>query len=153
MGLLLCHSDSCAMSHPCSCPELVRSSLYLFYVGMTRNVENSKDYFKKRWKRDPMKRLTEQNWRKFPLFFLDMKPSSALTLQLLEYEKRIRGGGDPSSTKTKFKIRKILRLASQNWIPMTIYFLVVLILAKFIYETIVHMIQNDKDNDSEMVCV
>ena len=82
-----------------------------------------------------------------------MKPSSALTLQLLEYEKRIRGGGDPSSTKTKFKIRKILRLASQNWIPMTIYFLVVLILAKFIYETIVHMIQNDKDNDSEMVCV
>ena len=82
-----------------------------------------------------------------------MKPSSALTLQLLEYEKRIRGGGDPSSTKTKFQIRKILRLASQNWIPMTIYFLVVLILAKFIYETIVHMIQNDKDNDSEMVCV
>ena len=82
-----------------------------------------------------------------------MKPSSALTLQLLEYEKRIRGGGDPSSTKTKFQIRKILRLASQNWIPMTIYFLVVLILAKFIYETIVHMIQNDKDSDSEMVCV
>ena len=82
-----------------------------------------------------------------------MKPSSALTLQLLEYEKRIRGGGHPSSTKTKFKIRKLLRLASQNWIPMTIYFLVVLILAKFIYETIVHMIQNDKDNDSEMVCV
>ncbi len=82
-----------------------------------------------------------------------MKPSSALTLQLLEYEKRIRGGCDPSSTKTKFQIRKILRLASQNWIPMTIYVLVALILAKFIYETIVHMIQKDQESDSEMVCV
>ena len=82
-----------------------------------------------------------------------MKPSSALTLQLLEYERKIRGGNDPSSTKTKFQIRKIIRLASQNWIPMTIYFLVVLILAKFIYETIVHMNENDKDSDSEMVCV
>jgi hypothetical protein len=84
-------------------------------------------------------------------FFKDMKPSSALTLQLLEYEKKLRGGS--SSTRSKFQLKRLIGLASQNWIPITIYLLVALILAKFVYETIVGFVSREIENEDDMVCV
>jgi hypothetical protein len=80
-----------------------------------------------------------------------MKPSSALTLQLLEYEKKLRGGS--SSTRSKFQLKRLIGLASQNWIPITIYLLVALILAKFVYETIVGFVSREIENEDDMVCV
>jgi hypothetical protein len=96
--------------------------------------------------------LKEKDKTKKILFLLkDMKPSSALTLQLLEYEKKLRGGS--SSTRSKFQLKRLIGLASQNWIPITIYLLVALILAKFVYETIVGFVSREIENEDDMVCV
>lgn len=77
-----------------------------------------------------------------------MKPSSALTLQLMEYEKKVRGGS--TSTRSKFALwRRFVASASQNWIPLTIYFLVVVIIVKCLYEALAW---TEDDDDGELVC-
>ncbi len=76
-----------------------------------------------------------------------MKPSSALILQLIEFEKRVLAGSRPNSTKFLL-CRQFVAMASQNWIPLTIYFLVSLIIIKCIIEKIVP----DNVHVEELVC-
>ena len=77
-----------------------------------------------------------------------MKPSSALTLQLLEFEKKIRGSGGLSNSRLQIW-KRWFGLAIQNWIPMTIYVLVFLIIAKCVYEAFDGTISDDFE---ELVC-
>jgi hypothetical protein len=81
-----------------------------------------------------------------------MKPSSALTLQLMEYTKKVGGDASSSGSGRLRRWRQWVGLATQNWIPLTIYFLLLMIVAKCVYETAVGMLSDNDDDDGELVC-
>lgn len=78
-----------------------------------------------------------------------MKPTSALTLALLEYEKKLKNG-TAGSLKSRFNLRRFTHFMSQNWIIIIIIFLLILIIFKSIHEGIKRY--KEVEEEEELVC-